>query len=66
MKVSELIEKLKQHDPEKMVVISGCEGGEDELEKIEEVKLRLNVNSEWYYGEHERDDKGECDAIFLG
>jgi len=66
MKVSELIEELKQHDPKKMVVITGYEGGEDELADVKEVKLRLNVNSEWYYGAHEIDDQGDCDAIFLG
>ena len=65
MKVSELIERLKQHDPEKMVVILGYDFGVDKPTDVKEVNLMLNVNTEWYYGAHEIDDQGDCDAILL-
>ena len=53
MKVKELIEKLQGFDPELMVVRPGYEGGVTELESATEVMLALNVNEEWYYGEHD-------------
>ena len=56
MKVKELIEKLQEFDPELMVVRPGYEGGVTELESATEVMLALNVNEEWYYGEHDMVD----------
>ena len=53
MKVKELIEKLQGFDPELMVVRPGYEGGVTELQSATEVLLALNVNEEWYYGEHD-------------
>ena len=53
MKVKELIEKLQQFDPELMVVVSGYEGGVSEASQNEFVTIALNVNTSWYYGEHE-------------
>jgi len=67
MKVKELIEELQKCDPEKMVVVAGYEGGHDEIGGVEEIRLKLNVNSEtWYYGDHEQDENGECHAISIG
>lgn len=65
MKIRELIEELKKEDPEKMVVIEGYEGGFTPPRVIRPIKLRLNVHSDWYYGPHEEDDHGECDALLL-
>jgi hypothetical protein len=66
MKVKELIEELQKCDPEKMVVVAGYEGGHDEISGAGEIRLKLNVNTEWYYGKHEEDDEGECHAISIG
>jgi hypothetical protein len=67
MKVKELIEELQKLDPEKMVVTAGYEGGYDEISGAGEIRLKLDVNTAWYYGKHERDDdKGECHAISIG
>lgn len=63
MKVKELIEKLQQCDPEKMVVQQGYEGGHGEVTRVREIRLKLNVNTAWYYGPHEEDKDGECEAI---
>jgi hypothetical protein len=65
MKVKELIEELQKHDSEKMVVVAGYEGGYDEISGAGEIRLKLNAHTEWYYGKHEQDDKGECDAISI-
>lgn len=53
MKVHELIDLLKQQDQNAMVVVSGYEGGCTEVTCVGRTHLDLNVNSAWYYGEHE-------------
>lgn len=53
MNVKELIEKLQAFDPELMVVRDGYEGGVTEATEVDEVKIALNVNDEWYFGEHD-------------
>jgi hypothetical protein len=53
MKVKELIEHLKCHDPDSRVVIGGYEGGAHEVSNTGTLIIALNVNSAWYYGEHE-------------
>ena len=53
MNVKELIEELSQLDPELMVVIRGYEGGVKEVSHYELCNVALNVNKEWYYGNHE-------------
>jgi len=49
-----------------MVVVSGYEGGVDEVDLLEPVKLKLNMYTEWYYGKHEEDKDGETQAIKIG
>ena len=66
MNVRTLIEHLSKLDPELMVVVSGYEGGVDEVDLLEPVKLKLNVNTKWYYGKHEEDKDGETQAIKIG
>jgi hypothetical protein len=63
MKVKELIDKLSEYDPEMMVVTSGYEGGLNELMQVSTVRLNLNVNSAWYYGNHEADAEGDSYAV---
>jgi hypothetical protein len=54
MKVKELIEALKQHDQDLMVIRSGYEGGVEEITSTEVGPIALNVNTSWYYGKHEQ------------
>ncbi len=53
MKVKELIEVLSKHDPEAMAVVRGYEGGVNEVNHASACQVKLNVNSDWYYGKHE-------------
>jgi len=57
MKVKELIERLQALDPELMVVRAGYEGGVTEVGQVTIITVALNVNEEWYYGEHEQIDE---------
>ena len=63
MKVKELIEELKKLDPELMVVVDGYEGGVSELNTCGETTVKLDVNSEWWYGKHEECDPSYDDAV---
>lgn len=56
MKIKELIEKLKEFDQELMVVISGYEGGVNEVDSTEEIDIVLNVHDVSYYGNHQEVD----------
>lgn len=67
MNVRELIEELQRHDPEKRVVVSGWEGGYDDVTAVDEIRLTLNANTALYYGKHKRDDDaGNCQALRIG
>jgi len=68
MKVKELIAKLQEADENLDVVMSGYEGGKEDVEEIEVIKIKKDVNTEWWYGKHEEvTGKGEydCKAINL-
>jgi len=69
MKVKDLIKELQSYDPELMVVIDGYEGGVDEATKAIDVSLKLDVNTEWYYGKHEVVECEtmpiDCNAIYI-
>lgn len=69
MTVKHLIEKLQRYDPETMVVVNGYEGGVNACSVCREKYIKLGVNSEWYYGNHEIVEEGEesdCKAILIG
>lgn len=68
MKVKELIKELQQYDPEQLVVVNGYEGGVNACSSCEEVSVKLGVNSEWYYGNHEivrNDEEFDCNAVLI-
>ena len=57
MTVKQLIERLSTiEDQEARVMVSGYEGGVDDLLNItpDVIQVALDVNTEWYYGKHER------------
>jgi ABC-type Fe3+-hydroxamate transport system substrate-binding protein len=55
MKVKELIEILKKHDPEDIVVVDGYESGYDELKEVEYIAglTKLPENKAYYDGEYQ-------------
>ena len=53
MKVSELITKLQELDQDKMIVISGYEGGCNFPNTLSKANIVLDQNTEWYYGKHD-------------
>lgn len=57
MKVKDLIAHLSLIDPELMVTRPGYEGGVTEVSNVTIIPVFLNVNEEWYYGEHEQIDE---------
>jgi hypothetical protein len=51
--VKELIQDLQKFDENTIVSIAGYEGGFKDIGGSYEKELYLNVNTEWYYGEHD-------------
>lgn len=60
MTVAELIAKLQQFDPATRVVSTGYEGGLCDMGDPERVEVVLGVNTEWYYGPHEKVEDSWC------
>jgi hypothetical protein len=54
MTIKELIEKLQTLDPELHVFVPGYEGGYHYADVSKPDSFCLNVNSEWYYGPHDK------------
>lgn len=68
MNVRELIETLHQYNPDDMVVVAGYEGGVDEVKRVEATHLKLNQNTEWYYGAHKQEASAataDCAAVLI-
>jgi len=65
MKVKDLVAILSKMPPEADVVAKGYEGGVDDVVNVQLVKLKRDVNAEWYYGRHEIKDDGGVQAVFI-
>lgn len=61
MNVAELKELLNNYPDTARVVVDGYEGGVNEVNNIELIKIKLNVNSAWYYGTHKEVDSDDLD-----
>ncbi len=62
MKVHELIAQLKDLNPDLPVYVSGYEGGLEDLEIVQEVRVMRDLNDSdkfWWEGPHDTDPKGE-------
>ena len=53
MNVGQLIEQLKNYPQDLRVVVCGYEGGYNDVDTFENLKIVLNYHEEWYYGKHE-------------
>ncbi len=54
MIVSELIEELRKLPQDAVVVVNGYEGGVRTVKDAKPTVIAVDVNTEWYYGEHEQ------------
>lgn len=65
MKVSELINRLSDLNQDAEVVVNGYEGGVKSAKYIDRGILSRNVNTSWWYGEHEIESAGgeDYDAV---
>lgn len=53
MNVNQLIKRLQMYPPDLRVVVRGYEGGYNDVDTFENLKIVLDYHSEWYYGKHE-------------
>jgi hypothetical protein len=53
MTVSQLIEELKNYPQDLPVVVSGYEGGYNDVDAFENIDIVLDYHTAWYYGRHE-------------
>jgi hypothetical protein len=53
MNVNQLIKRLQMYPPDLRVVVSGYEGGYNDVGTFENLKIVLDYNKSWYYGKHE-------------
>ena len=65
MKVNDLLTLLSQMPSEADVVVKGYEGGVDDVLNVKLVKIKKNVNREWYYGKHEIDEDSDIQAVLI-
>ena len=67
MKVSELINRLSDLNQDAEVVVNGYEGGVKSVKSIDRGILSRNVNTGWWYGEHEIESAGgeDYDAVHI-
>lgn len=66
MTAKELIILLIELPPEIKIVVRGYEDGYNDIQQLKPVKLKHNINAEWYYGEYFKDDSASSvDAIEL-
>jgi hypothetical protein len=63
MTVSELIAALQQFPGDRPVVISGYEGGLEDVGLVQSCAMRRNVNRMRYVGPHQEVDEGSRDAV---
>ena len=53
MNVDQLIKRLQMYPPDLRVVVRGYEGGYNDVDTFEKLKIVLDYHSAWYYGKHE-------------
>jgi len=47
------------------VVLKGYEGGVDNVVNVKLVRIKKDVNDEWYYGKHEIDEGGDAQVVYI-
>jgi len=65
MKVIDLLTLLSEMPADADVVLKGYEGGVDDVLNVKLVKIKKDVNDEWYYGKHEIDEDSDVQAVLI-
>lgn len=65
MKVIDLLTLLSEMPADADVVLKGYEGGVDDVLNVKLVKIKKDINADWYYGKHEIDEAGDIQAVFI-
>ncbi len=65
MKVKDLLALLSEMPTDADVVAKGYEGGVDDVLNVKLVKIKKDINAEWYYGRHEINENGDVQAVFI-
>ena len=53
MNVDQLIKRLQMYPPDLRVVVRGYDGGYNDVDTFEKLKIVIDYHSVWYYGKHE-------------
>ena len=53
MTVAQLIKELENYPQDLPVVVSGYEGGYNDVDTFENINIVLDYHTAWYYGRHE-------------
>ena len=61
MTAQQLIQLLQNLPPTTKIVVRGYEDGYNDILKLIEVKIKINIESDWYNGEYE--ESRDADAI---
>jgi len=54
MTIAELIKELEKYPQDTRVVVSGYEGGLNDINWVDETEIYLNYNTVEWYGKHEK------------
>jgi hypothetical protein len=69
MTVRELIELLQKLPQNARVIVQGYEDGYNDIGDAQAIPIKINVNEEWYYGNHDDPRIGDTPdeiAILIG
>lgn len=66
MTIQELLQHLAHYPPDTRVVVSGYEGGYNDITIHKIVHLRPNAHTEWWMGQHADADQGEAALLLVG
>ncbi len=66
MTIQELLQQLHQYPPDTRVVVSGYEGGYNDLMLLKTIVIQADAFTEWYMGQHADTAEGEPALLLAG
>jgi hypothetical protein len=66
MTIKELLQHLAQYPPDTRVVVSGYEGGYNDITTYKTIQIQLDARTEWYMGQHDDAETGELALLLDG